>query len=136
MADDIIQQAQKRFEETSKIIAEAEKVRAEHNQLAQFLEIAKQLSTTLPGNGHKLMEEPDVQIPATQPPNMSIPDRAYAILKAKGKLHLTDLFTEMRRLGWKSTGDDVKDKKNLNTSLSTRPTRFHNLGKNVWEVVG
>ena len=135
MSDDIIQQAQKRFEETSKIIAKAEEVRAEHNQLSQFLEIAKQLSTTLPGNGRRPVEKPAVQVPALQPPNMSIPDRAFAILKTKGKLHLSELFLEMRRLGWKSTGDNVKDKKNLNTSLSTRPTRFHNLGKNVWEVV-
>ncbi len=135
MAEDIIQKARKRFEETSKIIAEAEKVRAEHNRLSQFLETAKQLSAAMPGNGHRPVEKPAAQIPAVQPPNMNIPDRAFEILKAKGSLHLSDLFLEMRRLGWKSTGDDGKDKKTLNTSLSTRPKRFHNLGKNVWEVV-
>ncbi len=151
MPDDIIERARQRFSELSIIIEKAEKVRDEHAQLGSFLAMAQRvtesLSPTRTGpaseeeiehhssqNGSVGILFPDEDAISTAP--SSIPERAEKILRQRGPLHLSELFTEMRKQGWKATGDDTRDKRNLASSLWTRKgDRFNNLGNNVWEVV-
>jgi transketolase N-terminal domain/subunit len=48
---------------------------------------------------------------------------------------MKDLFREMRAAGWKATGHDGNDARNLRNTMSNRANRFKNIGNNTWEAV-
>jgi transketolase N-terminal domain/subunit len=48
---------------------------------------------------------------------------------------MKELFREMRAAGWKATGEDGNDVKNLRNTMSNRPKKFKNVGNNTWEMV-
>jgi hypothetical protein len=159
MPPDIIEKARIRHQQLSAIIAEADKVRQEHTRLESFMRMLDQLTEDLspatPPIGTDALPLPDGAIlhadqngsakpmllrtdSNVAPPvtNLSIPERAARILQQCGPIHLSELFTEMRRQGWTATGDDIKDRKNLAASLWTRRNqRFRNKGNNVWELM-
>ena len=58
---------------------------------------------------------------------------AEGVLRRRGKLHINLLMEQMRQNGWISTGDNRRDMKNVNSSLSANK-RFVNLGRNVWNL--
>lgn len=154
MVNNAIEMARKRYQELSTIIEEADKVRAEHTQLESFFRmedllaqkyspkngVVPETNTSVNSNGHKPSieesnTESDFMLSNPAVTNLSIPDRAEVILKERGPLYLSELFKQMRQRGWKATGDDSKDKKNLAASLFARKKRFLNIGNNTWDVV-
>ena len=133
-----IERAQKRYRELTRIIQSAENVRAEWNKLREFLAMAKQLFPDEVGDSNEdAAASLDFHSEAHPPYGQSVttPDRVEQILRRRGRLHLKDLFVEMRADGWKSTGNDSNDMKNLRNSIYTRKERFKNVGNNIWELV-
>ena len=139
---DLIQTARKRYDELDRTIKAADAVRDEWQRLQSFLVMVHEMEerlfqhveqtpsnpqpTAQNGNGH--YAPPSKMAP-------TIPDRAEAVIRQRGALHLKDLFREMRAAGWKATGDDRNDIRNLQNSINGRKERFKNLGNNVWDVV-
>src|SRR5260370_21768862 len=143
---DIFEKAQRRHSELSKIIEAAEAVRTEWAELQGFLTMARRLfpndiadsapTAVQNGTGAPTTKgRPKPYFPANpnSPPigQATIADRAEYILRKRGKLHLTELFKEMRATGWKATGDDSKDFKNLRNTIYSKKDSFNNIGKNT-----
>lgn len=145
---DLVEKARQRHAELSKIIKAAEDVREEWNQLNAFILMADQMEERLSPKheaDNRQQSRPNVVAVIetagmavnghSSNGHLTIPDRAEEIIRRRGPIHLKPLFKEMRLTGWKATGDDAKDLRNLASSLSTRKERFKNMGQNVWDVI-
>jgi hypothetical protein len=49
------------------------------------------------------------------------------------RLPIMDIMTRLKEAGWRGSGDERKDYKNVYTILSTKPHRFRNVGGAVFE---
>ena len=133
---DVFEKARNRHRELSRIIQAAEDVRVEWTQLQEFLAMAQRLFPNDIGDGTgDAAGAPTGHQAVNGQPVITIADRAEQILRKRGRLHMKELFREMRSSGWKATENDSKDVKNLRNTVASRPKRFKNIGNNTWEVV-
>ena len=133
---DVFEKARNRHRDLSKIIQAAEDVRLEWTQLQEFLAMAQRLFPDDVGDGTGTA--PSAQVGHQSVDDqlvITIADRAEQILRKRGRLHMKELFREMRAAGWKATGDDGKDLKNLRNTMYSRKKRFKNIGNNTWEIL-
>lgn len=145
----LIEKAERRHRELTKIIEAAEQVREEYAQLQAFLVMAKQMTGLLfpEHNGSKASSgetaHSQVALPlnggsshALLRPNVpTISNRAEQVLRRRGPLHMKELLQEMRSAGWKGKGNDFKDAKNVTNSMLNHKQMFRNRGGNIWEVI-
>jgi hypothetical protein len=133
---DVFEKARTRHRELSRIIQAADDVRVEWTQLQEFLAMAQKLFPNDIGDGAGDTVGAPPEHPAVNgQPVVTIADRAEQILRKRGRLHMKELFREMRAAGWKATGEDGNDVKNLRNTMSNRPKKFKNVGNNTWEMV-
>jgi hypothetical protein len=50
-------------------------------------------------------------------------------------LPILDIISRLKKAGWRGSGDERKDYKNIYTTLSTKPKRFRNVGMATFERV-
>ena len=94
---DVLEQARKRHKELSKTIQAAEDVRLEWTQLQEFLAMAQRLFPDDVGDGAvSAASAPVEHQPVNDQSVITNADRAEQILRKRGRLHMKDLFREMR----------------------------------------
>jgi hypothetical protein len=154
-----LESLKRRYVELHNLIEKARSVEQEYSQLKVFLSQAydfmpesfpegplpgtpqfnvqhQPLYTTAPtssgGINRRAFGTPTIQGGA--PVRVMLSDAAAFVLKRDGAVHLKELLKKVRDEGWTGSGDDSKDEKTLYNSMSAKPHRFENTGKNIWKL--
>ena len=126
------QQALSRIEKLEEEIQKIEALITERDLLKSYVAILNRIAP-VPGQ-----LPPEDQSSATAPPKLassvnSTADTAYELLKHSGPLNLSDLLKRVREnKGWKSSGDDKKDRDRLWQAMRRDPKRFMRVADHKW----
>ena len=138
---DLLEKARQRHAELKATIDAADAVRPEYERLSAFLrqaeELERQFQTPLTDAGRTVVESivrQRVKVFGVEGEHTS--DMVEKILKTHGpKLHIKRIQDLLYGSGWKGSGDQNKDYKNIFENLNSKRKRFRNLGRATFELV-
>ncbi len=104
---------------------EAEKIEGEAAKLEAFKTLALEIGKPING-------ATSARIVAFGKPGEWTADMAEKILKENQPLRIEEIIRLLKKAGWKGSGDDKKDYKNLHTNLSTKPKRFRSVSRGLF----
>lgn len=120
----------------AKLRKEADQLNEEANRLTGLLELAKEIgepvmpsalapyASTNPGSGFFV-----------RPPELT-GEMVEEILRSNGRpMHVQEIITALHESGWRGSGDDRKDYKNVFANLTSKPKRFNPLGMSKFELL-
>jgi|SRR5580692_11053376 hypothetical protein len=132
---DVIETAKARHAELKAQLEAADMVRPEFQRLEEFLKTAEELKKQ-----HLARRRADkdnvVAYVLQRPPAEDTSNMAEKVLDQFGPtLPILDIISRLKEAGWRGSGDERKDYKNIYTTLSTKPKRFRNIGSATFERV-
>jgi hypothetical protein len=131
---DVLEKARERHAELKAQIEAADAVRPELERLERFLKTAEELRREYL-TGRRSVTFPPVHV-TLQLPSAVTSNMIERILDEFGpQLQIKEIIIHLKRAGWRGSGDERRDYKNIFTNLTTKPHRFRNIGGAVFERV-
>lgn len=131
---DVIETAKARYAELKTQIEAADAVRPEFQKLEEFLKTAEELKQQ--HSARRRADKDSIVSFVLRPPAEDTSNMAEKVLDQFGpKLPILDIISRLKEAGWRGSGDERKDYKNIYTTLSTKPKRFRNIGMATFERV-
>lgn len=131
---DVLEKARERHAELKAQIEAADAARPELERLEKFLKTAEELQREYL-TGRRAVSYPPVRA-SVQLPSAMTSNMIERILDEFGpQLQIKEIIIRLRRAGWRGSGDERRDYKNIFTILTTKPRRFRNIGGAVFERV-
>jgi hypothetical protein len=132
---DVIETAKARYAELKAQIEAADAIRPDFERLREFLKTADEIKQQHLTR-RRAAKDSIVSYVLQRPPAEDTSNMAEKVLDEFGPtLPILDIISRLREAGWRGSGDERKDYKNIYTTLSTKPKRFRNVGMATFERV-
>lgn len=113
------------------LLEEATKQAEKLEYEAAKLEALKALALEI---GKPINRAASARIVAFGKPGEWTADMAEEILKKTQPLRIEQIIHLLKKAGWRGSGDDKKDYKNVHTNLSTKPKRFRSVSRGLFAL--
>lgn len=133
---DVIETAKARHAELKAQLDAADVVRPEFQKLEAFLRTADEIKKQHLAGRRAAKDNVIAYVLQQRPPAEDTSNMAEKILDKFGPtLPILDIISRLKEAGWRGSGDERKDYKNIYTTLSTKPKRFRNVGMATFERI-